>query len=1463
VTIFNTTHTSTYTMKQLYLTLLLLSTISSGLFAQITASDTTGCAPLVGVAFIAPVGATTFNWDFDDGAFASISAPVHTFGNPGLYDVAFTGLVGGNQVTETITIEVYGKPTPGFMNTSITEGCVPLVVSFEDTSSSYPGSSIIDWEWAFGDGGVDLGSNNITSHNYVFAGIYDVSLRIVDSNGCDTLVSHSNEVITSNQPTTSIVTSPNSTTFCTVPFDVDYDGSGSVSNSPLGGGLTYVWNLGFGDTAYVSTPSTMTYTVADTVFQVSMTVTDDNSCSATHYLNVASYNPHAEFTIDNAVNDTICSLVELTDSLATGGTIYYTWGDGSSSSANTHTYNNSGSYVITQNVTAGPCVDSQSITVVVEAIVADFSSSPSSGCYTPLGVQFQDLSTNAVQWDWHFGDGTVDSVQNPYHFFNSMDTNQYTVQDTVYFNDTLFVTSPHGCVDMLVIVANDTMYPPTALFMPDVEGCCLGTGVFFSDSSQSIDPIASWFWDFDDGNTSTLQDPSHWFTGQGTYYVTLAITTVSGCVDTSFAIPITVGPACTGVCNGSNSGPVTVCAGETFSLDSLVTAGDSILHITGGPAFNTGCPGSGNLGEFTFCGGIHGVTVILGGVGWTNAIYLDSLINVLGPVAYVSAEHNCLNPFDYTFFADTSGADSWDWDFGDGDTIQNSTATTVNHTYAATGNYTVVLTSYNLTSGCPPFVDTLQIWVRAPVAVIALDSLACLYSEVLFDASNSIDDSSTCNRGYQWLFGDGTPPWLSGNDSSYYSYSTAGTFPITLIVHDVNGCCDSASSFITISDISAEIGSTPVVGCSPLLVNFMDSSWSDAPITDWMWVVTPGDTVYTDTTSHLYIDPMPTDVYLYITDSLGCTDSDTITVLPSLPDASFYPGNAQYLCAGDSVHFMGIDTLGTTLLWDFGDGGSSAANSPWHTYTAGGFYTVGLTLTDSIGCSDVETKNNLVRVQDYPDVGFYSSADSLVNTCFPIVVTFFDTSVVDIFANRDWDLGFGGQIVPDPSVGWLYDSAGTYDITLIVTTTFGCTDSLTQQLVVDGPSANFTLGPNSICQGGVITFDLIDTIDVSAWHWDFGDGVDTGSVAPVTHQYDFVPPGGQTFASLVFWGPDSTCASTVTLPVFIHEVIADCGVSDTTLCLGDLLYISGQHTNADNVFYDFGDGVTATEANPGSHLYTAPGTYVFTVIVSNDSLGCADTCSQLITVYRIEQVVVSDGAICSTDSFQLLAVGGVSYLWTPNTYLTNDTIANPIAFPTSTTTYTVTSTDINGCTSTASAEVTVIHQVPSVYWDTTIHIGDSIVIGEDYGPAYTYLWAPFEYLSCSDCARPTAYPPDDFDYTVLIGDINQCFTTESYYRIYVDPETTLDVPNAFSPGTGGPNSILYAKGWGIKKLLEFKIYNRWGQLVYQNPGDINEGWDGYFSGVLQNNETYIYQVVGETWIEGEIISKTGNVTIIR
>ncbi|HEY8402195.1 MAG TPA: T9SS type B sorting domain-containing protein [Cytophagaceae bacterium] len=69
------------------------------------------------------------------------------------------------------------------------------------------------------------------------------------------------------------------------------------------------------------------------------------------------------------------------------------------------------------------------------------------------------------------------------------------------------------------------------------------------------------------------------------------------------------------------------------------------------------------------------------------------------------------------------------------------------------------------------------------------------------------------------------------------------------------------------------------------------------------------------------------------------------------------------------------------------------------------------------------------------------------------------------------------------------------------------------------------------------------------------------------------------------------------------------------------------------------------------------------------------------------------------------------------------------------------------------------------------------------------------------------------------------------------------------------------KGWGIKELLEFQIFNRWGQLIYSST-DINEGWDGKFKGVVQNSDVYVYKVKVKTW-KDEIKMEEGYINLIH
>ena len=100
-------------------------------------------------------------------------------------------------------------------------------------------------------------------------------------------------------------------------------------------------------------------------------------------------------------------------------------------------------------------------------------------------------------------------------------------------------------------------------------------------------------------------------------------------------------------------------------------------------------------------------------------------------------------------------------------------------------------------------------------------------------------------------------------------------------------------------------------------------------------------------------------------------------------------------------------------------------------------------------------------------------------------------------------------------------------------------------------------------------------------------------------------------------------------------------------------------------------------------------------------------------------------------------------------------------------------------------------------------------------------------------------------------------------KVNIEIKVSLDVPTAFTPNGDGINDIIYPGGWGIRKLYFFKVFNRWGQLVFES-NDLKIGWDGVFQGVPQNMETYVYQVSAETFLVSEpIISKSGTFKLIR
>jgi gliding motility-associated-like protein len=160
-------------------------------------------------------------------------------------------------------------------------------------------------------------------------------------------------------------------------------------------------------------------------------------------------------------------------------------------------------------------------------------------------------------------------------------------------------------------------------------------------------------------------------------------------------------------------------------------------------------------------------------------------------------------------------------------------------------------------------------------------------------------------------------------------------------------------------------------------------------------------------------------------------------------------------------------------------------------------------------------------------------------------------------------------------------------------------------------------------------------------------------------------------------------------------------------------------------------------------------------------------------------------------------------------------------------------------------------------------IGQTCSLNGYAGAGYSYTWTPTTNLSCTSCPNPVCSSTVDITYTVGVTDAMGCFTGQSTFTVHIEPLSSIDVPTAFTPNGDGVNDVVYVAGWGIKKLLYFKIFNRWGELVFETD-DITVGWDGTYRSVPQNTETYVYEAAVEPFIDGgKPVVKKGAIKLLR
>ena len=405
---------------------------------------------------------------------------------------------------------------------------------------------------------------------------------------------------------------------------------------------------------------------------------------------------------------------------------------------------------------------------------------------------------------------------------------------------------------------------------------------------------------------------------------------------------------------------------------------------------------------------------------------------------------------------------SWSWNFGDGSPL-NTTVLSPTHLYPATGNYVVTLISYSSTLGCS---DTATATITVfPMPVANFNSAdVCLIQPMNFSDLSTVPSGTITN--WSWNFGDGTPLIFIQNPS--HTYTVAGTYSVTLIVTTNNGCIDTIVKSVIAHPMPNAQFTTGNV-CDGNSVQFTDVSTLAAPdmITSWSWNLGDGSPVTTiQNPSHLYAGMGTYNILLTVVSNFGCSDSVSRVIKVNPNPVVNFTANDTVGCEKLCVTFLDLSTIssGTNVQWVWGFGDGNTSYDP-HCFTTDSvfspqYFDVTLTVTSDSGCVSTFSKNNYITVYPKPDANFniQPTIASIINP----VISYTNLTTGGNFWN--WSLGdfsISSLFNPAPHT---YSDTGSYLVTLISTTNYGCADTAYNTVIID-PDFVFYI-PNAFTPGG-------------------------------------------------------------------------------------------------------------------------------------------------------------------------------------------------------------------------------------------------------------------------------------------------------------------------------------------------------------------------------------------------------------
>ena len=702
-------------------------------------------------------------------------------------------------------------------------------------------------------------------------------------------------------------------------------------------GIPTSWFWEFGD-GYNSTLQNPEYTYAqEGTYTINLTVANSvtsDTITKTDYLSV--YAPIiADFTIDSP-NILVNAPVSFNDT-STGAPTTWFWefGDGHTSTLQNpeHAYIQSGIYSV--NLTATNPVSNGTLTKtdclsVYSPIVANFSSEMQDILINEP-VSFIDSSTGVpTSWLWEFGDGTNSTLQNPEYAYT---------QEGVY---TIKLTATHLLSgDVLTKTDYISVYSPVvANFASDVQDILINVPVNFTDTTTGAPE--SWFWEFGDGNTSTLQNPEYAYARVGTYDITLTTTNPASNDSLSKIDFITVWPVVVGEFSSDKQD---VILNENVTFTDLTLGdptswvwefGDGANSVLQNPVYAYNQSGKYSVTLMATSSMSGDVITKVDYVSAYRPVVADFIVNK--PIALVN---------ETVVFIDQSGGDlvTWEWDFGDGGTSTSSTPT---HSYATAGNYTVSLT---VTNPASQDIKTRSEYMQIGIPPIVEIGASVRSGDKPFVAT--IIDQSIGGVDYLWTFGDGSYSNTSGNQ--VHTYSEYGEYPVSVNVTNKWGCTEGhIEGGISVIDtsISADFSANRTAGYGPLVVRFTPEIVGNC--TGVVWTFGDGDNSIEFEPTHTFVSP---GYYTVTMTANNPWNLDTVVKTKMVnvwgPLSVDFNATPLYGYLPLTVSFQS-DIVGDydTIYWAFGDGGTSNLPNPTHIYALEDVYSVTLEVKKINGGSE-------------------------------------------------------------------------------------------------------------------------------------------------------------------------------------------------------------------------------------------------------------------------------------------------------------------------------------------------------------------------------------------------------------------------------------------------------------------------------------------------------------------------------